>query len=76
MVENAKWSLTIGIHRGTITSRDTEHPKQMDSLEACQKEVNRAELEYARFGCYIWFARAVDPEGKTYRLHPGTPYLS
>jgi len=72
--ETKKWSLVIGCHRGTLTSRDVGHPEEKDSLEDCQKAVKRAEEWYNSIGYFIWFASATDPEGKKHQLHPGTPY--
>ena len=74
MSDEGKWTLTIGIHRGTLMSRDTEQPKKLNSRKECEDAVRVAERQYAELGCYIWFANAVDPDGQTHRLHPGTPY--
>lgn len=59
-----KWTLTIGIHRGTLTSRDVEHPKEFDTYEEILAEVSKARREYASFGYVIWFANVVSPDGE------------
>jgi hypothetical protein len=71
-----EFTLTIGIHSGTLTSRDFEEPKFFDTLEECKFEVVRAEIQYARIGCYIWFAHAIDKEDNITKFHPGTHYSS
>lgn len=68
MTTQKKWTLVIGIHRGTITSRDTEQPKELGSLEECQREVTRAEREYASLGAFIWFATATSPYGVEHKM--------
>lgn len=73
--EPKKWRMTIGIHKGTLMSRDRERPKEKDSLEECLAEVAQAEKWYNSIGYYIWFANAIDPDGKNHALHPGTPYV-
>lgn len=70
-----QWTLSIGIHCGTLTSRESEQPKLLANLEECQKETTRAEKQYAKFGYSIWFADAIDPDGKVHRMrYTYTPY--
>ncbi len=77
VTEEPKWTLVIGIHHGTFTSRDSEMPKKMASLEACQDEVTKAERDYAMIGCYIWFAKCTDPEGNDHHMNfTRVPYES
>lgn len=71
-----EFTLTLGIHNGTITSRDTEQPKYFDTLEECKAEVTRAEMLYASMGYFIWFANATNKQGNSFKLHPGTFYKS
>jgi len=69
-----QWTLHIGAHDGTITGRDRERPQTKNSLQECREEVVKAESYYTGVGYYIWFAHAIDPDGKEHVLHPGTPY--
>jgi len=68
------WSLHIGIHRGTLTSRDSEMPKPMASLQACADAARTAFREYACMGCQCWFCYAVGPDGQRHTLIESQPY--
>lgn len=57
-----RWTLHIGIHRGTLTSRDSEPPKPMPSLQACRKAALDAFSSYFSMGCRCWFCYAVGPD--------------
>lgn len=76
MSEPKKWEFHVGIHRGTITSRDSEGPKPAESLAECQAMAARSEREYASFGCRIWYCYAMSPEGVRHTLIEGESYLS
>jgi hypothetical protein len=69
-----KWKFHVGIHRGTMTSRDMEQPKELDSLYECTKAAHSALLGHASMGCYIWFCYAISPEGERITLIEGAPY--
>ena len=69
-----KYLLSIGIHRGTITSRDVEQPKEVASPEAARAELAKATTEYASFGCQIWFAVLYNDQGEATQLVAGAPY--
>jgi hypothetical protein len=73
--ENKKWKLSLGCHRGTITSRDSGI-EEYDSLEACKQAVAEAEKFWTQTGTFVWFATAFGPNGEEIKLHPGTPYKS
>lgn len=71
--ESQKWKLHVGIHQGTLVSRDsklTEH----DSLEECRESMRKEGSFLTSMGYYIWFAYAFSPSGKKIILHQGTPY--
>lgn len=68
-----KWKLHMGCHRGDIMSRDGG-VDFCDSLEDCKKRVAEAESFWESIGYYVWFAKAIGPDGKHHELHPGTPY--
>lgn len=71
----AIWRLVIGIHDGTLMSRDLGDTTHI-SLEDCRRDVEGAEKDYAKLGCFIWFATAHGPDGEIVELHKGTPYHS
>lgn len=71
--EKGKWSLSIGCHKKTRISRDSEN-RTHNSLEECRRDVKESEKCWARIGYYVWFARATGPDGEVVELHEGTPY--
>jgi hypothetical protein len=68
-----KWELHIGWHKGTLLSRDSEI-RELDSLEECQRSLAKSEKSWATLGYFVWYARAVNPDGEKFLLHPGIPY--
>jgi hypothetical protein len=68
------WMFHVGIHRGTLTSRDGEPPKEAKSLEQCQEWAREALLGYASLGCQIWYCYAMSPTLERITLIPGEPY--
>ncbi len=76
MPEDGKqWTLSIGCHRKTLTSRDSTK-KKYDSLEECRQAVQKLEKFYRSIGYFVWFANATGPNGEKVKLHEGTPYMS
>mgnify|MGYP001591990850 CR=1 FL=1 len=63
--------LCIGIHRGTLTSRDTEEMNVQSSQQATE-ELDKAIKGYARFGYQLWFAELRDDGGKRVWYQNGT----
>jgi hypothetical protein len=74
-MSDKQWRLSIGIHKGTLMSRDTDN-RTFNSLEECKRDVRQTEENMARIGYYIWFAKAYGPDGEEIKLHEGTPYRS
>lgn len=72
--ETPKWTLFLGIHRGTLTSRDSEPPKPLDSLEECEQQGKTALQEYERLGCQCWYCYAISPTGERHTIVKGQPY--
>ena len=72
MIEQKGWQLFHGIHRGTITSRDTCSDNGLESLEACRQKLAGYEASYSRLGYVIWFAKAISPRGTQHHIHPGS----
>lgn len=68
-----KWKLQIGWHQGTLTSSDSE-VRELDSLDDCRKSLAESEKFWASLGYFVWYARAVNPDGEKFLLHPGVPY--
>ncbi len=70
------WRLFHGIHRGTITSRDTRSKDGLASLEECKQELAKHEAFYRSIGYVIWFATAYSPEGVAHKIHPGNAHYA
>jgi protein tyrosine phosphatase (PTP) superfamily phosphohydrolase (DUF442 family) len=68
------WTLHIGIHRGTITSRDSEQPKKMATLQECIDAAEDAFKWYRSIGCMCWFCYAIGPGGNRHQLIASEPY--
>lgn len=69
-----EWKLSIGIHRGTLMSRDSEDPKTRKSLKECFDEAIEAFKWYSRLGCQCWFCYALSPKGERITLIESQPY--
>jgi len=83
MTEQQKnWRISIGIHRGTMTSRDNnlvyEHfddpTKPLISLEECRETAKKWEESYHSMGYFIWFGTAISPDGEPTDVLQGAPY--
>jgi len=76
------WRLSIGVHRGTITSRESEvmsehfddPSKPLTSLEECRETAKKWEQQYRSLGCQIWYGRAISPDGFHTPVLQGVPY--
>ena len=76
------WKLSIGCHRGTMVSRDFnlvgtkfhDSNQPLESLEDCIQCAKDWKNNYNSFGCYLWFATAIDPDGNKHPTIPGSPY--
>lgn len=73
MEETAKWKLSMGCHRGTLTSRDSEVPFY-GSYEECMEEYRTTKKRYHSIGYCVWFAKVTDPEGNVKFRDSGEPY--
>jgi hypothetical protein len=62
--DTGKWLLSIGIHRGTLTSRDSDQTRH-DSEPAARQAYRTAKDYYTSTGTQIWYANM---------LPPGAPY--
>lgn len=77
------WKLHIGIHKGTVTSRDSgfhaghfdDHSKPLTSLEEVTICAQQWQENYRQIGYSIWFAHAVAPDGAVIKnILPAIPY--
>lgn len=58
------WRLHVGIHRGTLMSRDTDNPEGgFESLEAAKKHYLEGKANWGAWGYQCWFAYAFPPNG-------------
>jgi len=58
--DTGKWLLSFGIHRGTLTSRDsgrTEH----DGKEDAERSYQEQKASAASSGYKVWFAKLIAP---------------
>jgi hypothetical protein len=69
--KNNAWTLSHGIHRGTLTSRDSTSEGGFASKEACEARLQEREEYYNSIGYVIWFANAIAPDGTKHQLRPG-----
>ena len=70
-----KWKLLIGIHNGTVASRDVAPTTEHDSLEECRVALDISTSTYQRFGYSIQFATATSPEGQSHPLRAEFPAM-
>jgi hypothetical protein len=63
-----KFILSHGIHRGTITRRDSGAPEEFETREAAIQKLAEHEAWYKRLGYVIWFAVLQHPDGKQEQL--------
>jgi hypothetical protein len=68
------YELTIGIHRGTLMSRDVEQSESFKSMDDCIKAVAIAKEWYKNIGYNIWFANVKKPDGTKTTLEQNTNY--
>jgi len=75
--DTGKWLLSFGIHRGTLTSRDSEQTRHGSEAEA-RRQYQESKKAYADLGMQVWYAKMIQP-GAPYStgwivLDSGTPY--
>lgn len=68
-----KWTLHMGCHGGTITSRDSDSSPH-DSYNECMEQYSKNKEFYHSIGYYVWFASITDPEGNEKFHDAGVPY--
>lgn len=73
-VEEGKWIFNHGIHRGTITSRDTYQPMKFDTKEEAMMYYREQREFYHSIGYQFWYAKLTSPDGKTSTLESNSNY--
>lgn len=74
MNEPKQWRMEVGIHKGTVTSRDIRTDFEVKNLEDCKTQLAAYEKDMQFIGYQIWYAKAYHPDGTEIKLHPGTSY--
>ena len=69
---NDKFILSIGCHRGTLTSRDSEN-RTFDTYDEAHKSYLDSKAGWKRFGYVVWFAKITAPDGQETHLE-SNPY--
>lgn len=69
------WRLHIGIHNGTLMSRDDGWYENIPDLATCKERVSSDEAWYKGIGYVIWFAQAIAADGTEVKLHEGNVYV-
>lgn len=65
-----KWILNHGIHRGTITSRDSE-TQEYETEQEARNSFEKQRKWYTQYGYVIWFAYLISPSGEKIVLDSG-----
>lgn len=72
-MQNKPWKLVIGCHKGTFTSRDChetttkfDSDEPLTSLDDCVECAKKWRSNYSVIGVFIWYAKAISPDGKIY----------
>lgn len=68
-----KYELHYGIHRGTITSRDSDM-SLFETEEAARESYRSRKQFHKSIGYSVWFAYLISPTGEQKTLDPGTTY--
>lgn len=72
-MEQGKWQLVHGCHRGTLMSRDEGMPSTHNTRdEAYQAYLERRKF-YRSIGYHIWYAKIISPTGEVEQLE-SNPY--
>lgn len=79
--QNQVWRLELGVHRGTMMSRDFhstkthfDSDKLLLSLKDCQETANKWEQNYHSLGLFIWYGTAYSPDNKPTQVLSGVSY--
>lgn len=74
---NDKWRVIWGIHRGTLTSRDSTQeycPDEAAARAKYEQVISAYQRGNDRFGYVLWFAEIRDPNNKKVAHRNGYPY--
>lgn len=67
------FTLEIGCHSGTITSRDIDI-REFPTLQEAVKSHNESKRLWARMGYMVWYAHIKNDSGATVRTFSGNSY--
>ncbi len=73
--EKAVYVFSYGIHRGTLTSRDSGQPEEHPTRQACVDSWKAHKRWFSGMGYVIWFARIKHPDGHEERLDGDCNYV-
>lgn len=73
-MNDKKWTLRIGCHRGTLISRDTDSPRKFDTREEAIQDYQDSRSFWHSIGYQVWFAELIDPEGNKTMLEQNPYY--
>lgn len=70
---NGKYRVIVGCHKGTLMSRDSTN-NAFDTEAECLDHYTRFCENLRGTGYVLWYAKIIDPDGKTIFYKNGTPY--
>jgi hypothetical protein len=62
--QRSQYTLTWGIHRGTLISRDTGDPYKFDTEQECIEKAKELDSHFKTIGYKIWYAMITAPDGQ------------
>lgn len=71
------YTLHIGCHKGTSTSKDSEN-RPFETFKEAEDSYLASKGFWASIGYYVWFANITDDDDndkKVVRAYPGTSYV-
>lgn len=71
--QRPQYTLSWGIHAGTLTSRDVGESYKFDTEQECIDKAHKLQSHYKNMGYKIWYANVINPDG-TSRNIISTPY--
>lgn len=72
-MDDKKFYLSIGCHRGTLMSRDVDSPRPFDTYEEAYQAYLQAKAFWRSIGYMVWFAEITSPDGTKTHLE-SNPY--
>ena len=72
-MEDKKFILSIGCHRGTLISRDSEM-REFDTYDEAYNSYTESKKTWKRFGYMVWFSKIIAPDGIETNLESNAYY--